>query len=85
MANKVSADAAQRFIEQISACCEGVVESGLLETNLFAGVAKKIKVPKGKIGAANDEDTDINPFTAAERDRIIDAFQGNRHYSFHQV
>jgi integrase len=41
-------------------------------------MAADIKVPKGDL-----EDTDINPFSLEERDRIIQAFKADRYYKFY--
>jgi integrase len=72
-------DAAKRFVEQCTACCNWAIESGLLETNSFLGLARRIKVVKSQ----EDEETDINPFTAAERGRIIEAFERNRYFNYY--
>jgi integrase len=47
----------------------------LIEDNPFEDMASDIKLPKG-----DREETDINPFSLEERDRIILAFQENRYY-----
>ncbi|MCU0567474.1 MAG: site-specific integrase [Oculatellaceae cyanobacterium Prado106] len=77
VANKTP-DTAKRLLTQLSACCKWSMKSQLTGENPFKGMAADIKVPKGD---GNDEDTDINPFTLEERDRIIAAFRGDRHFS----
>lgn len=54
------------------------MKSQMIAENPFVGMAADIKVPKG-----DSEDTDINPFTLEERDRIIQAFQTDRYYKFY--
>jgi integrase len=66
---------AKKILTQFSACCDWAVKSQLIGENPFEGMASDIKVPKG-----DREETDINPFTVSERDRIIQAFQENRYY-----
>lgn len=73
-------DASHRFIEQLCACCNWAVESGFLERNAFIGLAKKIKVPYSQ---QKSEDDEIDPFSAEERDRIIEAFRTSRHYRYY--
>ncbi|BAZ37727.1 phage integrase [Calothrix sp. NIES-4101] len=74
VANK-SPLSAKKILTQFSACCDWAVRSGLIGENPFEGMASDIKVPKG-----DREETDINPFSLEERDRIIAAFQENRYY-----
>jgi integrase len=70
----LSADTAKRVLTHLSACCNWAVDSGLLDKNPFAGMAGKIRQPK-----VNQE---IDPFTTAERDAIIQAFADKRpHYT----
>lgn len=70
---------AKRTLTQLSACCKWAVKSGLLQANPFAEMASEIKLAK------KDTDT-IDPFTAAERDAILQAFKDhptyNHYYSF---
>lgn len=74
VANK-PANSAKRILTQINACCDWAVKSQLIESNPFVGMAADIRVPKGE-----SEDTDINPFSLEERDRIIEGFRSDRHY-----
>ncbi|AKG21291.1 site-specific integrase [Calothrix sp. 336/3] len=74
VANK-PANSAKRILTQINACCDWAVKSQLIESNPFVGMAADIRVPKGE-----SEDTDINPFSLEERDRIIEGFKSDRHY-----
>lgn len=62
---------ARRILTQINACCDWARSSGLIEVNPFAGYAQQIHIPR--------EEAEISPFTLEERDRIIQAFEGNRH------
>lgn len=75
----LSAREAKRTITQLSACCKWAVKSGVVQTNPFAEMASEIKLAK------KDTDT-IDPFTAAERDAIIQAFKDhptcNHYYQF---
>jgi integrase len=66
---------AKKILTQFSACCNWAVKSQLIEDNPFEDMASDIKVPKGDF-----EETDINPFSVEERDRIIEAFKESRYY-----
>jgi integrase len=77
VANKTP-NAVKRYLTQLSACCDWATKSQMISHNPFKGMAADIKVPKGDI-----EDTDINPFSLQERDRIIEAFRLNRYYKFY--
>lgn len=66
----------QRVLMHLSACCRWASKSGLIEGNPFDGLAGEVKVLK-----AGSEEDEILPFTRDERDRIIEAFRGNRYYS----
>jgi integrase len=68
-------DSAKRFIVRLSACCDWANKSGLIEQNPFKGMASEIKLPKSSKGSGMEE---INPFTAEERDRILEAFRNNK-------
>lgn len=74
VANK-SPNSVKRILTQLSACCDWAMKSQLIDFNPFANMACDIKIPKG-----DKEDNDINPFNQDERDRILQAFQNNRHY-----
>ncbi len=67
-------DSAKRFITRLSACCDWAMKSGLITDNPFKGMASEIKLPKASNGSEVD---DINPFSAAEKDAILKAFQNN--------
>lgn len=69
-------DAAKRCLTQLKACCSWAVEEGLIEANPF--LSMKIRAPKGL-----SDDEDINPFTKAERDLIIETFAKDRYYSYY--
>jgi integrase len=64
VANK-TANSAKRILTQIKACCDWAVKSQLIANNPFVGMAADIRVSKGE-----SEETDINPFSLEERDRI---------------
>lgn len=69
----LSLNAAKRVLTYISACCSWAMKSKLIVANPFDGMGESIKKPK--------KDTDsINPFTATERDVIIQAFKDHPHY-----
>jgi integrase len=70
-----SVDATKRYLTQLNACVNWAIDSGLVESNPFAGMASKIRVTKS---TAED---DINPFFAYERDEIIAAFQSHKSFS----
>lgn len=61
---------AKRILTQINACCNWAVKSGLIEVNPFKGMAQEIQTPKN-----SSNGVDIDPFTAEERDIIINAFR----------
>lgn len=67
-----SPEQSRKILNNLNACCEWAVKSGLIEINPFAGMA-------GDIMAHNDGE-EINPFSPIERDLIIATFQAS-HYS----
>jgi integrase len=77
VANK-TANSAKRILTQIKACCDWAVKSRLITNNPFVGMAADIRVPKGE-----SEETDINPFSLEERDKIIQEFKNDRHYKYY--
>jgi integrase len=77
VSNKIP-NATKRVLTQLSACCDRSMKSQLVSENPFNGMATDVTVPKG-----NSEETDINPFTLEKRDRIIQAFKGDRYYKFY--
>ena len=72
----LSQDAARRTLTQISACCEWANESGMIASNPFRGMAKKIKVFK-------DTSKTIDPFTVDEKNAIIGAFEVHPVYGYY--
>lgn len=68
---KVPPDSAKRLLTRLSACCKWAMQSGLIDSNPFQGLASQITLPKGSKG---DE---IDPFTAEERDRILEALKSD--------
>jgi integrase len=75
MAN-LTVDSAKRFITQLSACYGWAKKSRLIDVNPFALMASEIKLPRSE--KVDAEDAGINPFTAAERDAIVQAFKTNQ-------
>ncbi|MDV2991845.1 MAG: Tyrosine recombinase XerC [Chroococcidiopsis sp. SAG 2025] len=71
-------NSAKRFIVALNSCCQWAVKSGLIAENPFYGMAGEIKLPKPE--KAED---DIDPFSLAERDKIIQAFRCDRYYKFY--
>jgi integrase len=69
IARKVPPDSAKRLLTRLSACCKWAMQSGLIDSNPFQGLASQIILPKGSKG---DE---IDPFTAEERNRILEALK----------
>ena len=63
-------------LTQISACCEWANESGMIASNPFQGMAKKIKVFK-------DTSKTIDPFTVDEKNAIIGAFEVHPVYGYY--
>lgn len=57
---------AKRILTLINACCEWALEGGIIEVNPFVNFSRRIHT--------RSEETDINPFTETERDRLIEAF-----------
>jgi len=66
---------AKRLLQHLGACCKWAVQSGLIPSNPFAGMAASITIPKGERGG--DE---IDPFTPQERAAIIAGFQASPYY-----
>ena len=75
LANK-STYTAKLALSHISGCCEWAVESNLIASNPFTKMAQTIKVSRTQ----ETDGEDIDPFTAQERDAIIEAFENNRYY-----
>lgn len=71
-------NSAKRFIVALNACCDWAIQSGLITENPFYGMSAQIKLPKSE-----KMEDDINPFSAAERELIIEAFAKNRHYRYY--
>ncbi len=71
----VSPDTAKRLLTALSGCCEWAMGSGLIDSNPFQGMAAAVSKPKGS--------KDINPFSKLERDRILEAFQQHKSYSYY--
>jgi integrase len=72
----LSIDSAKRLISQLSACYGWAKNSKLIDVNPFAGMASEIKPPRSKKISVGVRE--IEPFTATERDSIIEAFKTNR-------
>jgi len=71
-------NSAKRFIVALNACCQWAIKSGFITENPFYGMAGEIKLPKSE-----KADDDINPFSLAERDRVIEAFRSDHYYKFY--
>ena len=63
-------------IVHLSGCCQWAVECNIIGKNPFAGMAKHIEA----IRSIDEEEKEIDPFTVAERDAIIEAFENHRYY-----
>jgi len=70
-------DAAKRLLTQLAACCNWALKSNLISENPFKGMALEVKLPKN---TSKNQDKEIDPFTAEERDAILKAFEQNRYY-----
>jgi integrase len=68
-------DSAKRLLVSLSACCKWAVSSQLMVSNPFEGI--KIELPK-------KQKKEINPFTAEERDRIIQTFGSSARWDYYQ-
>jgi len=64
---------ARRCLSQLSVACCWAIESGLIESDPFAGMPQRIRKKR-------EDPEEINPFTAQGRGRIIEAFQTSRFY-----
>lgn len=69
--SKIPPESAKRFVTRLSACCNWGMQAGLIPNNPFDGLASQVQTPKASKG---DE---IDPFTAEERDRILEAIRTN--------
>ena len=72
----LTVDSAKRLISQLSSCYAWGKNSKLVEVNPFAGMASEIKLPRSKKTSVRD--SEIEPFTANERDSIIEAVKSNQ-------
>ena len=68
---------ARRILTQLAAACRWGMESGLMETNPFEGMARSVP------NRGADEDAEINPFTPQEKQAVIAAFEAHPVYSFY--
>jgi integrase len=73
---ELTVDSAKRLISQLSACYGWAKNSKLIEVNPFAGMASEMKLPRSR--KISDGNREVEPFTAVERDSIIEAFKTNR-------
>lgn len=71
--SEIPKESAKRFITRLSACCDWAKTRKLITYNPFQGKATKIKIPK-----AESNENDIYPFSADERDRILEAIRTNQ-------
>lgn len=79
LVTNLSPNTVKRVLTNLSACCDWAVESGLITSNPFQGMAARIQIPK----AERAEEYNIEPFSCTERDTIIQAFEEDRHYSYY--
>ncbi|GAB4199870.1 MAG: hypothetical protein Fur006_50920 [Coleofasciculaceae cyanobacterium] len=70
-----SAYTTKRIITQLNACCDWAFKALLIDTNPFKGIAESIKVL--------EEKSHIDPFSIAERDAIIQAFEQHSTYCYY--
>jgi integrase len=68
----------KQTIANLRRMSEWGVSEGLITNNSFVD----LKTPKSKIQKSYDQ---INPFTATERDQIIEAFRKYKHYDHHSL
>lgn len=66
----------KKYLTQINAACNWGVEHKYLKSNPFAGMANKIKTKK-------KSSEEIKPFSAQERDAIINAFAKDDQYGYY--
>jgi integrase len=69
----LTANTAKRVLTYLSACCNWAVKSKLIPDNPFKEMSEDIKLPR-------KDSESIDPFTASERDAIIQAFENHPHY-----
>lgn len=72
--NNLSVATVKRVLMYLAACCQWAVEEKIIQVNPFKELPK-LKSKKSSI---------IDPFTKAERDQIIKAFQVSRYYKYYQ-
>lgn len=72
---KLSPDAARRFLLHLSACCKWAVENEDLPENPFGNQSYSLK--------KSQEDRDIYPFTAQERDSLIEVVCNHSKFSYY--
>lgn len=68
-------DSTKRLMMSLNACCKWAVSCQLLETNPFKDI--KIELPK-------KQRREINPFSAVERDRIIEVMGSSARWDYYQ-
>ena len=68
----------RRLLRSLNDMGKWAVRQGLMDSNPYAGMAGEIRLPK-----TDQEKTKINPFTAAERDLILQKFQESRFYAYY--
>lgn len=80
--NTFPIESCKRFVVRLNACCKWACQSGLISENPFEGMAQEIKPPKAK---RRSEESDIFPFTVAEREAIIEALRANTFCNKHSA
>lgn len=74
LVENLSPRVAKDLLVQLNAACKWGIKSKLLFFNPFDGMAKEIKLAKA-------DDEEIDPFSVAERDLIIDTFERHPQHS----
>jgi integrase len=67
----IPSNSAKRFMVRLNACCDWGIDSGLIENNPFQRLVKTVKVSKSD---RKTEENDIQPFTASDKDAVLEAF-----------
>lgn len=69
--NTLTPQSARKVLMYLASCCRWAVDEELIRSNPFGSLSVGVRKKGSK----------INPFTRAERDQIIEAFQSSRYYS----
>lgn len=74
LVDNLKPDTAKKYLNNITACCDWGVNYGHISNNPFLGMTKDIKTQPKQL-------EDIKPFSKAEKDAIIKAFETDLYYS----